>query len=338
MGEKQPRRRARLRSLRWLGLLVAAPLVLSPSGAVATPASGSRDVNLVGSTSITWSGARGIRLHVPKRTQLPTDGGTRLFVKGGTFAFVRYITFRECAPPFDFCNVQLLSYVREWADMTGPKYRPGIDHERETSTPAVLEKGTYEVYLFTDGVATLEFHPTGYSGKAARVAGGRVNGSVSLVGSACPTAGCTSATGYAGRARFGGTARDVGSFGFAEIRLYNFDTVSYPVTGVGVAYAQPHPGRVCVYPSLFNTGSPAASDHPTGCDVVSPAPGDTVENASRLVTFASLGVVGYGGSRVSDYHPQARGQVYLGFQAANAYDLPKPRVLPYAIFFRYGIS
>jgi len=297
-----------------------------------------RAVTLAGKTTITWSGARGIRLDVPRKTELPPYGGTRLFVKGGTYAFVRYIRFAECHPPYAYCNVQGLSYVREFADVYGQKFAPGIDHERQLTDPPILFKDSYDLYLFTDGFATLELNPKGLSGRVTRNAVGRINGTVGLAPSTCPSAGCSAHDGYAGRLRFGGAARDVGPFGLAEMRVYNFDSVSYPVSGVGVPYAQPHPGRACVYPSLFHKGSPSSADHPLGCDVVSPEVDDNVENAERLYMFAGIGVTGYGGSVMVDRHPQANGRVYLGFQAANAYDLPKPRVLPYAVSFRYGIS
>jgi len=324
---------------RWAGLLAAAVLAM-PTSASAAGVPGTRHITLAGKTTITWSGARGIRLDVPRSATLPANGGTRLWVRGGTYAFVRYIRFAECRPPHEFCNVQMLSYVREYADVYGNKSAPGLDHERLMTDPPVLVKDSYDLYLFTDGVATLELNPTGLSGRITRQAVGRVTGNVSMLPNACPTTGCSAAAGYGDRLRFGGVTRDVGRFGYAETRTYNFDRTSYPVPGVGVPYAQPHPARACVYPSLFHEGSSSPADHPLGCDVVSTTSetDDNVENAQRLYMLAGSGVTGYGGAVALDWHPQASGHVYLGFQAANAYDLPSPRVLPYVLSFRYGIS
>lgn len=77
-----------------------------------------------------------------------------------------------------------------------------------------------ELYLVTDGRATLTLKPQGFSGRARYRPTGRITGGVTQQPGSCPTMGCEPRDGYKSHARFGGQTVNLGRGGFAASYAY----------------------------------------------------------------------------------------------------------------------
>ena len=326
-------RRARPLRGRWrpLGLL-ACVLLAAPVHAHAVPrAVPAVRGDLAGVTSITWRGTAGFLLNVPKRVDLPAADGPRLYVRGGTYAFVRLVADGLCDPRLPrYCFAHQVSYTR---DIGAHFYRgqpPGFARDAHLGNPPGLERGTWQLYLFTDGVATLELRPSRLSGQRSYDARGHVDGGVRPLPTSCPTAGCD-ADGYAGgRYVFGGASRSVGRLGYVESLAYSIDRTSYPVPGVGVPVVQPHPVHVCTY-----SGGHA---HPLGCDVPGTRQETLVYDTDDAVNEVVLAAFGQSGLMARIFSTDVTGDAYAGYRAGYVTDVPTDSVTAgYGIWFAYGI-
>ena len=233
---------------------------------------------LAGDTTITWRGNAGIVLRVPRTVSLPKKA-MKLYVQGGTYAFVRMYGHKSeypaCVP---LCTMRALSYIRAMADLpiyedslVGKPSAPGDDHftTYNTDPPTLDRMNQLEVYLFTDGVATLKLRPTGLGGRVSYAAGGRVKATARKLPATCvtPAGGLCDpkGDGYAGAVTYGGMRQDIGpGGGVADVIAFqrnkrepdpNDDTNQ--LNGI----------RVCLQPGPFQGFSSAdPAYYPFGCN------------------------------------------------------------------------
>jgi hypothetical protein len=329
-------------------LLVALALLIAlPAVAGAAPSRSAVEGTVAGVTSITWRGSAGFRLRVPRDLALPDDPvSTRIFLTGGTYAFVRFWSPKYCPAEFPHCATSMLTYTRELAESTffGDPWRrrfgAGSDHFRSLGTPPTLIGGLNELYLMTDGTATVELRPRGVSGRVAYTAAGRIDAHVRRLPVHCEIAAqaCDTAHGYADRMRMGGAAESVGASGYVESLTYN---VSLPHEAApGIYYQQPRSTRACVYPHPLNHASADPADHPTGCDVTGTTPDAVLDGAFGTYTETARAALNPQtmGFCTQMWDPDAKGKVYAGFQIPTVTNLPPPEYrTAYGIWFAYGI-
>lgn len=321
-------------------VLASTALLLASTVAVAAPppaAPAAKRATLSTGTTITWTGAKGFVLRVPHKTSLPSYGA-RLFLRGGTYAMVRMRpALRGCG--WGACGpTGYLDYTRTPADPWTYADGRGADHSAlfGGERGPELVKADYELYLLTDGEATLTFDRTDLP-RAARSyrAAGRIAGGLAWLPVRCPTAGCDTTAGYAGRVRVGGLQVDVGRLGSVDVRVAVYGRERPPT----YQYPNSHGVRACVYPvSPIDPASPDPADHPWGCEVARDDADYTAFEASRTFN-GMLGVVPiHSGFESTAANSHASGKTYLGQQVVTAHDVSKPYVVAYGVWFTYGIS
>lgn len=311
-----------------------------PVEAAPAPARKVVTADLKGTTTVTWSGNAAIRLRVPKDTQVPASS-YRLTLRTGRYVSVR--AFENPQPigcerdlRMKWCAVVWLDWLRDLAETSGHGLA-AADPQRDflvgVNDPPVVRRGMWDLYLFTDGRATLEITARGVPGRAAYVAGGRFTGRAVQVKGPCRAASCLSGPLFADQ-RYGGASFDVGRLGFAQALTYGAveDHEVAPGTGPAQSFAL----RACQYPSKAAPEASAdPSAHPLGCDSVPMAtPGDTVLGSVDEVGSAApaMGRAVYGAGTTD-----ARGRVYLGIRATSAGAFA-PRLGGLLVFLRYGIT
>lgn len=334
---------ARARSPRF-GLVAALALtvVLTPAAGAAPAPAGvpARSGTLSTGTAITWTGAKGFLLHVPADTHVPTYGA-RLFVRGGVSAFVRYRRYQPgCTPSTCGWTLGELTRTRATARMARqPEVGPGTDHHAWFGAERLLERGTYEFYLFTEGEATLLFDRTELP-RAPRAyrATGRVRGAAQRIPARCgalPLA-CDPAAGYGGRLLYGGVQVSVGAAGSVEHFVASVDEAGLPTW----QYPQSHAVRGCVHPAWPTDRTSAdPADHPWGCPMYDAE--DAELTSSHLLQVGYMAVPAaplFNGYTVGQRNGAAAGKAYVGFQASTAHDVSKPNVEAWAVWFTYGIG
>lgn len=319
-----------------LGAAVAmAALVLVSSGtgagAATTPAyTPVWTAPMAGHTEIHWSGTSGMLLTLPE-----DYAGTTVFLDrpqvslqasdDTTYAFVGIF------PQNQDDRAHLCDVERPRCFFANVTYFANYQHQGEFSW--IGAGGEYpadrpiELYLITDGTATLTLELSGPSGAAFYTPTGQITGGVEPEPGSCPTAGCDTDTGYASSVRFGGTTVDLGEGGFAAsyayARAWPEDDPLAPVT-VGSQLDQQI--NACVEPNLASPDtSPYAEDHPWGCD--SDEWQVFLDNGYRLGSgiYAMAATWGVDGPR------------YLGFQAASV-GTGNANLGGYAVWYHYGIA
>lgn len=314
---------------------VAAAFGSAIATAAPTPAAvPSRDGVLSTGTTIAWTGAKGLRLRVPRDATLPLYGA-RLFVSRGSYAHVRVSTINR-ACPHGRCGVLLgLDYLRATAREWSTSQGPGTQHWAQIGNDYVLPAGDYEVYLFTDGDARMTFDSTGLP-RATRTyrATGRITGGAAPLPVTCPTAACDAKVGYAGRVRVGGRQVDVGRLGYVDVIVGSFDRKRPPLW----QYPQARYGRGCVYPhNQKDTSSPDPADHPWGCEAVGRDADTTVTYAFHAANGGVPLVPVFTGYYTGDGNIYASGKTYLGHQVMTSHDVADPYVVAFGVWFSYGI-
>jgi hypothetical protein len=315
-----PRHRGR----RSLVLVLAVASLAMAGGAAAAPVPPrAKQVTLTRSTTITWSGSKGVRLVVPADAWLPTYDA-RLFVRGGTYAFVRLVPTGYCMGHVR-CWIGAIDYTPGWSRIFGNPADPGTDHWARIDQDA-LHQGTFELYLFTDGVATLVFDSTRLGGAPNAVtAAGRVRGEVHDIKPTCATGDCT--------VRYGGMTRTVagGDGGASFVIVGNYDPDDI-VAAVPVGWPNVHTQQNCAYPSIYhNDVTPDPAAHPYGCDT------DDPEAHAHLANMAFGGVAGGRATFSTEGNPSGRGSQYVGFQSVTGHTLGGAVVSALGLWFDYGI-
>jgi hypothetical protein len=305
-------------------LLVASLAVLAAGGptAAATPTPpAAREGVLATGTRIEWTGVKGFRLVVPRDAMLP-EYGAHLVVHRGTYAVVRWRYAGSCAPSRCWVSGHL-DYTRGMARVFDRGDPPGEDH-MSRGAHDLLPRGTWDLYLMTDGAASLTFDVTGLPARPRTwTAAGRISARVVPLPATCSTTACKATTGYAGRIRSGGATWSLSRLGQADLVVARYDRSDLPVPQV-------HAVRACVYPRVAGPrASPAESDHPTGCDL------DPTDVAATFNFGMTL--VPAGGRVAADTNPLATGPVYLGFVVGSAQDVTEPVYEAYGVWLEFGI-
>jgi hypothetical protein len=296
-----------------LALLAATVAVAAvPAGAAAAAPPSVTSVVLTSRTAISWTGAKGLRLVVPDDVDLPPYGA-RLTLRGGSYAFVRIVI--GLCDTGERCMKGGIEYTRAMAPYSPSVYGPGGDHFAHIAGDNLRPSG-YELYLFTDGAATLTFDRTGLPARPNAVtAGGRVRGTVHELPVQCAAPACTRTDGHANRLVYGGEAGDVGASGNAGLVLGAYD---HP-TAAGWVSNERH-DRVCTYPRHSKDPTPPHSD--TGCEMTDP--------------YVMVGGGGGNARQTAYENPAARGTVWVGYQLTQAHDLGDPVTFAYGVWFTYG--
>jgi len=305
---------------------LAMGLVAAPAAHASTPPRATGAVLTTG-TRIEWTGVKGFRLRVPPGgAKIPPEYGALLTLRGGTYAGVRWTREATCDSPCAGVSVSL-DYTRGLARSFFRGYPRGRDHNAWITNEGGLAAGVWDVYLFTDGAATLELDATGLPRQPrAWTASGRVRGTFRALPRTCGYSPCTAGDGYAGRAWTGGATGDVGRLGIADGFVAHYSTSPQWVP-------QSHSLRGCAYAEQPADTGDAATDHPLGCDAV--------ENGGQSLwayDYAVWGTPLYAGViRDMGIHG-AHGRVYLGFQVSNAHDLSAPEFEAYGLWYELGIT
>ncbi|HEX8004365.1 MAG TPA: hypothetical protein VF519_16890 [Mycobacteriales bacterium] len=313
---------------RRLSALALALAAACPAGAAASAAPPrAAEAELTTGTSIRWTGVSGIRLRVPDVAHLPDDYGALLTVRGGTFAAVR-ISLGGACRAVDCAGVNVsFDYTRDMARYGYRGYPPGKDHLAVVTNDGRIAAGVWQVYLFTDGVATLTFDSTGLrTRRQAVTAAGRVHGSFRRLAVTCGYDHCTTSNGYAGRVWTGGGYGDVGRYGSADGFVAYYQTSDeYVPEQVGM--------RGCGYQARpEDTGDPA-KDHPLGCDPLDDD-GQSYWPSRYTATGLPLYTMVLWGLGRDGMH----GRAYLGWHAHTAHDLAKPVLEAWGVWFEYGVT
>jgi hypothetical protein len=294
--------------------------------------------DLRGKTTITWSGMAAIRLRVPRDVSLPAATAFRLTVRTG-----RYVSIRGFENPQPigckldhetWCSVTWIDWLRDLEQTSGHglnKDDPSRDFAFGEGAPPLIIKGGWDLYLFTDGTATLEITAKGLAGRASYRAAGRFTGRAVHVRTGCALPQCLAGPVYADH-RTGGAAFDIGRMGFVQAMTYGGAQNS---TVAGAGTQEVFSLRTCMYPS--KAAPDASSDpkaHPDGCDTV---PASSVAD-STAGTIDSVGSAGPTGGRILYTQAALEGhnRMYLGLRAA-AVGYQPARIGGLFVWIRYGI-
>ncbi|MGH2753234.1 MAG: hypothetical protein ACRDLB_02270 [Actinomycetota bacterium] len=328
--------------LRPLTLALASVLMLAvvphdtTAGAVSRKG-GSAGGTLRGETVIRWSGIKGMVLKNKREFVWLSRAHMDLEVDG-TIAYVAISPVRQprsedCYFGTPDCEKFQLLWVRDFDRHVGNNYEQGWQIHDPPRLAA--RGGPIELYLMTDGEATLTLKPRGMRGRATYVAGGRIIGAVAELPATCPTIGCDPQSGYGERRyRVGGKTVDLGRLGFSSV-------VAYSVTADDeVVQNQSQQVRACHYPNPADKGaSPKAADHPWGCDPLGqPLTDPDAVRVSALQTFNQVytGLGPASGVKVWEWLPGGKGRKYLGYHVGWA-GPSDAKTGAYGIWYRYGI-
>lgn len=302
--------------------LVALAAAAPGAGAGAAPPRASGAVLTTG-TRIEWTGVKGFRLALPDDIRLP-DYVARLTLRGGSFAAVRMAYPRGCARGHCGYNGGI-DYTRDVGAHFYPGRPAGTNHLAHVTDYGRVSAGTWDLYLFTDGVASITFDDTGGLPVRPRAwtAAGRVHGSARRLASTCDTGPCASVGGQQGRMRGGGAYGDTGRYGAAVVFVAHYSRSA-------VWVPNSHSTRGCAYRAPRDHGKPE-DDHPLGCDVVEP---DAVWPYNYVVWS---GWPQWSGVARGSAIYNATGPVYLGFQLSSPHDLSQPAWESYALWHEYAI-
>ena len=320
----------RLRHAR--AVLLAAALAVLAAGAPGTAGPApvrAKHGTLTADTTIRWHGNAGIRLAAAGGTL--SKESMSLYLTGGTFAFVTIFDDpRECRTRTTRYHCRAFTLMKfPGSDEFPMQDGPGRGHFAMVPDPPTVVGRHLDVYLFTDGEATLRLRPGGYRGRSSYVASGKVRGLARrLPGSCADLCERTPAT----EAAAGGAAYDFGN------RPGHLVTVAFSHTPGDVDHLpsnHPMAVRSCVYPSIFQPdASPSPADHPHGCDAVPRDTGDAATVATEGANSVSVTMSGWARSW---YVSDRRGRLYAGFSAARAW-VERGYTHGHAVWFNYGIT
>lgn len=306
--------------------LAAVTLAVTAGAAVPSAAAPrARTGALTGDTTIEWRGTAGIRLRIPGTGSLPEKSMT-LYLRGGSYAFVSMLSDPQPSPcGAAHCHGFFLGKFPR-AGSFAMDERPGHDHVTNAGTPPDLYGRHLDLYLMTDGVATLRLRPQGYRGRSSYVAVGKVRGLARELPGDCATVCGSTAV---GEVAAGGAVFD---FGGRRGHLVTHVVSTAPRPGVA---GPPYPwnAQTCYYPSLDRPEASAdPRDHPYGCDLVPNGADDAGPVAGEAFNALSVG----GGSWASWNAGDVTGKRYIGFRAGQAW-VEDGANFGYGVWFNYGI-
>ena len=319
--------------------VVAAALALAAGFAPAATAAPPSAVNatLTEGLRVQWRGNAGIRLRVPQTVRLPAYGA-RLTVRDGSYAFARW---RRVSCPGGPCvPMGNIDWVRGADERLGNWAGPGTDHLAATIDYGTLRAGTWEWYLFTDGIATLTFDDLGLPEiRQTFTAAGRVRARVAPLTTRCAAPACTPDAGYRGRLRVGGDAWDVGAAGSTDVLALSFDAQPYLHPLAPAPTPQGHAVAACTYPvSYDDTRSARPEDHPMGCDsLLDKNENGLVVDVGEALFPVELVPTGNSMRATWSGNQYAHGLVYQGFMLGSLHDVTRPVQIAYGIWYSHGI-
>lgn len=309
---------------RIVALALAALAVSSVSAGASAAPPRAREAVLTTGTRIEWTGVTGMRLTFPREVRLP-NYAARLTVRGGTYASVWWAKSVRCFDGKPCGASGWIQYSHDLARHFYDGYAPGTGHFSVVTNHGRLSAGVWDLYLLTDGKATLVFDDTGLPKKErAWTAAGRVKGSFQRLPTTCGYSQCTARDGYAGRARTGGAYGDVGRLGQAHMFVAHYSRHAVPVPNT-------HHARGCAYlQGPGHTGDPVR-DYPAGCEVVTTTEWPWPYNYAASGNPIDTGMIRTHGTYA------VSGRVYLGFVVSNAHDVSLPMSEAWGVWYEFGI-
>lgn len=311
-------------------LAVLAVLAATAPGAVAAAPPRTTHAVLTTGTRIEWTGVTGLRLTVAEGARLPAVYGALLYLRGGTYAGARLVwtgTCDEATGERCSATVMEMDYTHRMRGHFNFGAPPGSgrDHVGHVSNSGRLPSGTLDLYLFTDGRASLVFDDTGLARRAqAFTAAGRVRATFRKLPEFCGTDHCSPGSGYAGRAHTGGAYGDVGRWGKADGWVANYSTSKEWVPNS-------HGVRGCAYTAAPDATGVPERDHPLGCDL-NPEYVD-----GWTMNYATFGSPQYSGVWRDMGTFDTRGRVYMGFIVSTAHDKSEAIQEAYGLWWEHGI-
>lgn len=260
---------------------------------------------LAGTTILTFDGASAVRLHVPKDLKLLRENVTMKVDKGrAAFGFLGPLSTNcragfesQADSPNPWCTDISFEAMEGWA------LSPNVSMNNEQAFGA----GPAEFHMVTDGAVTVTIKAPELEGTRRYNASGRIEADLKETPVSCaPVMGCIQGLGRNVFRNVPGSSI-VGSAAFGQ-RPNNIPATGDPSPGSASAAS-------CIYPNEYNPEkSPAAEDHPTGCDADEFGPGTWkgryVTGLNPLiVSIATLG---------ADYADAPRPAVYTGYVAHQA--------------------
>lgn len=314
---------------------MAVALLALASGAAATPSSAATPPRaargiLGAQTTLTWSGTAAIRLSVAHATRY-AGGDVDLIVRGGTYAFVRLMQPYQPGCPDEYgprCATDRVNWLRGFHDKeTG--LPEGRRHEAAFAEPPVLPTPYLDVFLFTDGRATLTIRTTSLTGHTAYTPAARIHGKVSLLGATCIPLDCSTSQGRTDGAAYGGATYDLGGPGWAEALVMHTADVPEDTKAEVQAVAP------CLYPNPSDHTAPSdPAAHPYGCTDTRNADAVKVSTWATAAGFANTANAQAGAVYEDLPWSGATGKQYIGFQTVGAGPSPA-HTAAYGIWFRF---
>jgi hypothetical protein len=273
----------------------------------------------------------------PKKNVILPDSAMKLYVTGGTFAFVEieapyrsegHLSQGPCSGNAPHCDSWDLMFIR---DLLGfffpPSNASGDAHFTRSSDPPDFHYNLglpLDLYLITDGVASLVLRPRGISGNSTYTAGGLIRARGGKLPVSCPQQPCDTRTGFADSYQVGGASFNAGSVGFAGIWAYTMERRS----GV-IPSGHASPTRTCLYPSDADPkASPLSQDHPFGCDIVPRKLTNAPSVTEAVVGTADEAIIATdlpNGVMIQNWAYRRRGLQYLGYHAGAIGPYPTVR-------------
>ena len=266
-----------------------------------------------GRTIIHATGITGMMLRLPSAVELPTIGLNISLAPGTTYgrAVFRHEEYWDNRFPgiCDFCFGSGIEYIPE-AMGNSPSIKncqsPPSDH-------CAYDEGLVEIYIITNGSATLTIDLLGLEGTTELTATGAVDGYLDRLPVNCaPLPDCTNFA-------YGHVRREIGVGKPGQVQVASWAVIpsrfspAPSVQNLGSVSAM-----ACAYPGYWDPeGSPEPADHSMGCDDVAssddPAGNDSLRNTDTFyLTAADRLLVGY---IVWSGNAFAHGPVYVGYRA-----------------------
>jgi hypothetical protein len=318
---------------RALTAALATLLLISGVASAARPAPQPSAVGaLRGTTTVSFSGSTGIRLTVARATTLK-DADVDLTVTRGTYAFVRAIqpAESECDHSVGrYCMSYQFDWIKGFTDRVNSHVPPSRQHMAVGVDDGTVFGPTLDLYLFTDGQATVTFHTT-LPGSNGLKAGGRVRSLVASLPLTCTTP-CTDPGGTASGVRHAGVAFDLRGTGWAQSLVL---TRNRDASGDNQARG----ADACLYPNPASPSVPSdPSRYPAGCGLPpGPDPRTNVDMAYGAANLAEHFVLPSTANGAVVYWTEASGKQYIGGRSLVAASQASV-IQVFSVMFRYGIG
>ncbi|HSW37127.1 MAG TPA: hypothetical protein VLG37_02025 [Candidatus Saccharimonadales bacterium] len=291
---------------------------------------------LAGRTAIQWSGLAGFELSVPKDVSTEPSDVTLNVASNTSYALISFVTVKNGNRHVSGSLV----YERNYAQTTlVGDHPPGKDYWR--NLPLKLPKDDYELYMASDGQATLQLSAANIKGQKNYRANGKIVAKAGLLSASCPTSnvGCDPKSGYGEDSRysFGGRRENIKNQGIVWEWAYAGNA-----KGGSVLDRRPKTMTICGYARELSD-----TNHPLGCDhdqrpidiTVNNLPIE-LENDVRDLEGEAFTLTGSGGPEMSLAISGWPGLTYLGFRASTVglSEIQDARMGAYGFWYSYDIK